>query len=54
MSSIPVIKFMFIEEWGVLSDALGFAPAYECENYNAAGDLTTALGLAQADRKSVV
>lgn len=48
MSSIPIIKFMFSGEWSVLGDALGLAPAYESESYSAAGDLTTALGMAQA------
>lgn len=48
MSSIPIIKFMFAEEWSVLNDALSFAPNYESETYSAAGDLTTALGMAQA------
>ena len=48
MSSIPVIKFMFTSEWSVLNEALSFTPVYESESYNAAGDLTTALGMAQA------
>lgn len=48
MSSIPIIKFMFTSEWSVLNEALAFAPVYESESFNAAGDLTTALGMAQA------
>lgn len=41
MSSVPVIKFLFQNEWKVLSDALKLNQPYESELFDNANDLTT-------------
>ncbi len=41
MSNIPVIKFLFLEDWGVLNEALTLNPIYETEEFTNANDVAT-------------
>lgn len=42
-SSIPVVKFLFKNNWQILSDSLKANPLYEIEDFNVANDLVTYL-----------
>lgn len=41
MNEIPVIKFLFQEEWSVLNDALSLNPVYGLEEFTSANDVST-------------